>query len=138
MREKELWGEGVLAWVVSYVGLIAEAVAVVLITFAVGQAVWSIGRSALTRGDDEHPWVDVRLHLARWLAMALEFLLAADIIRTALAPTWDDIGKLGAIAVIRTGLNFFLRREMQDERQEASEAGGGQHRAEGSSGRRAA
>ena len=36
-----------------------------------------------------------------WLLLALEFELAADIIRSAIAPTWQDIGQLGAIAVIR-------------------------------------
>ena len=44
--------------------------------------------------------------------LALEFALAADIIRTAIAPTWEDIGMLGAIAAIRTGLNWFLARDI--------------------------
>jgi uncharacterized membrane protein len=65
----------------------------------------------------------VRLTLARYLALALEFQLGADILSTAVAPTWDQIGKLGAIAVIRTALNFFLTREMRDER-ETTEAEG--------------
>lgn len=57
----------------------------------------------------------VRLTLARYLAVALEFQLAADILSTAIAPSWDQIGKLGAIAVIRTALNFFLTKEMEVE-----------------------
>ena len=59
----------------------------------------------------------IRLTLARYLALALEFQLGADILSTAIAPSWDQIGKLGAIAVIRTLLNYFLTREMQEERQ---------------------
>ena len=59
----------------------------------------------------------IRLTLARFLALALEFQLGADILSTAIAPSWDQIGKLGAIAVIRTGLNYFLTREMREERQ---------------------
>lgn len=55
---------------------------------------------------------EIRLKLGRWLALSLEFALAADILRTAVAPTWDEIGKLGAIAVLRTALNFFLQREI--------------------------
>lgn len=55
---------------------------------------------------------DVRLRLGRWLALALEFLLAADILRTAVAPTWSEIGQLAAIATIRTALNFFLQMEI--------------------------
>lgn len=54
----------------------------------------------------------LRLELARWLAVALEFTLAADILRTAIAPSWDDIGKLAAIATLRTLLNYFLQREI--------------------------
>ena len=57
-----------------------------------------------------------RLTLARYLVLALEFQLAADILSTAVAPTWDKIGKLGAIAVIRTLLNHFLIKEMQGEK----------------------
>lgn len=62
----------------------------------------------------------IRLTLARFLALALEFQLGADILSTAIAPSWDQIGKLGAIAVIRTGLNYFLTREMREERVEES------------------
>ncbi len=54
----------------------------------------------------------VRLNLGRWLALALEFELAADILRTAVAPTWNEIGQLAAIIVLRTALNFFLQREI--------------------------
>lgn len=58
-----------------------------------------------------------RLLLARFLSLGLEFQLAADILGTAVAPSWTQIGKLGAIAVIRTGLNYFLAREMKEEQE---------------------
>lgn len=61
-------------------------------------------------------YVEVRLTLARYLALAIEFELAADILSTAVAPSWDQIGQLGAIVVIRTGLNYFLMCEMKEER----------------------
>lgn len=57
----------------------------------------------------------IRLVLARYLALALEFQLGADIISSAVAPTCDQIGKLAAIAFIRTALNYFLAREMKEE-----------------------
>lgn len=60
-------------------------------------------------------FTEVRLTLARFLAIALEFELGADILSTAVAPSWDAIGKLAAIAVIRTALNYFLGRDMQGE-----------------------
>jgi uncharacterized membrane protein len=50
---------------------------------------------------------------ARWLLLALEFELGADIVRSAIAPTWNDIGQLAAIAVIRTFLNYFLERDLE-------------------------
>ncbi len=55
---------------------------------------------------------DVRLRLGRWLAVALEIEVGADILRTAVAPTWTEIGQLGAIVVLRTALNFFLQQEI--------------------------
>jgi len=51
---------------------------------------------------------------ARWLIAGLTFQLAADILGTAVTPSWDEIGRLGAIAVIRTFLNFFLERDLKE------------------------
>ena len=56
------------------------------------------------------------LNFAGWILLALEFSLGADVIGTAIAPTWDTIGKLGAIAVIRTFLGFFLARDFKEAR----------------------
>jgi uncharacterized membrane protein len=61
-----------------------------------------------------------RLKLARYLALALEFQLAADILETAVAPTWQEIGELAAIAAIRTALNYFLSREIREEREQTA------------------
>lgn len=58
---------------------------------------------------------EVRLTLGRWLAVALEFELAADILNTAVTPSWSDIEKLAAIAALRTALNYFLEREIRQE-----------------------
>jgi uncharacterized membrane protein len=55
----------------------------------------------------------VRLQLGRYLALGLEFALGADILATAVSPSWDDIGQLAAIAGIRTALNYFLERELE-------------------------
>ena len=64
----------------------------------------------------------VRLTLGRWLAVGLEFELAADILNTAVTPTWSDIEKLAAIATLRTALNYFLEREIQQEATPAQRA----------------
>jgi uncharacterized membrane protein len=58
----------------------------------------------------------IRLHLGRWLSMALEFQLAADIVATTVNPNGDQLIQLAAVAVIRTFLNVFLAREIAQER----------------------
>jgi len=63
-------------------------------------------------------FVAVRLGLGRYLALGIEFQLAGDILRTAIAPSFDEIGQLAAVAAIRTALNFFLREEIREERAE--------------------
>lgn len=54
-----------------------------------------------------------RVQFGSAVAVSLELLLGADVLATAVAPSWDDIGKLAAIATIRTVLNFFLERELK-------------------------
>jgi len=70
------------------------------------------GRTERQRRQD---YQKVRLKLSRSLAMALEFQLAADVLATTTEPSWDQLGRLGAIAVIRTFLNYFLAREIDAE-----------------------
>jgi uncharacterized membrane protein len=62
---------------------------------------------------------EIRLTLGRWLALALELALAADILRTVMIPTWDEIGKLAAIVVLRIVLNYFLQLETGHEQTKA-------------------
>ena len=57
-----------------------------------------------------------------WLLLGLEFELAADIIASVVSPTWEDIGELGAIAVIRTFLNYFLERDLESSEPERTNA----------------
>lgn len=63
-------------------------------------------------------FVPVRLGLGRFLELGLEFQLASDVLRTAIAPSFREIGQLAAIAAIRTALNFFLGREIREEREQ--------------------
>lgn len=67
-----------------------------------------------TKGREHHLQEQIRLEFGQTLALSLEFQLAADIVATAVAPTWEDLSKLAAIAGIRTFLNFFLQREVQE------------------------
>jgi len=76
--------------------------------------------SLLIRRSNQQPdsIESIRLRLGRVLALGLEFTIASDILRTAVAPTRQDIMNLGAIVLLRTLLNYFLEREirMVDER----------------------
>lgn len=56
---------------------------------------------------------EIRLQFGSSVAVSLELLLGADVLATAVAPSWNDIGKLAAIAVLRTALNYFLERELK-------------------------
>lgn len=95
-----------------------EAIAGALIAIAVIEATFRTATVVLrysAAGDptrSHEAKEEVRLRLGRWLALALEFELGADILRTAIAPTWSEIGQLAAIATVRTALNYFLQQEI--------------------------
>ena len=95
-----------------------EMVGAVIIALGILSAGWLLLK-ALSKGQTAD-FTAIRLTLARYLALALEFQLGADILSTAISPTWEQLGKLGAIAIIRTALNYFLSREMRDERHQTS------------------
>ncbi|MCI5140939.1 MAG: DUF1622 domain-containing protein [Candidatus Electrothrix sp. ATG1] len=102
--------------IVEWLKLVVETIGALIIGLGVVVAVSTFIRAWIVQRNAD--FNKVRLTLARYLALALEFQLGADILSTAVAPSWDQIGKLGAIAVIRTVLNFFLMREMREEKLE--------------------
>jgi len=112
--------EGLAAIALNAVTII-HAMALVVVAFGTVQAFL---RSILAmvypsaKGDHFHRGY---VQYARWLVGGLTFQLAADILETAFAPSWDEIGRLAAISVIRTFVNFFLERDMAAfEKREAS------------------
>lgn len=106
--------EEMVLWAVQWLKLGIETIGAVIIAAGVIVALVQLGRSLARH--DAGDFTGTRLTLARYLGLALEFQLGADILSTAIAPSWEQIGKLGAIAVIRTGLNWFLSQEMKAER----------------------
>ena len=94
---------------------LVEATGVVIIFIGAVLAAFGFLR-ALPRRDPDS-FVPVRLTLARFLALGLEFQLASDILRTAIAPSFEELGKLAAVAAIRTALNYFLSREVKEEKE---------------------
>ena len=95
-----------------------EIISALIICVGVAIAAGRLAGVRLTAGSDRQrrqSYQKVRLKLSRSLAMALEFQLAADLLATTMDPTWDQLGRLGVIAVIRTFLNYFLAREINEE-----------------------
>jgi uncharacterized membrane protein len=105
-----------------WIELIANFISVLLIAAGVVVASWKVLQTM--RWPDLLHYNKARLAFSRYLVMALEFQLAADIVRTAAEPTWTDLGILAAVASIRTFLNYFLQREMKEEQQEVEHASG--------------
>jgi len=95
--------------------LVAEMVAALLIGIGVLLTLTRLVNVHVRSRVDEYE--GARLTLSRFLALALEFQLASDVLATAVAPSWTQIGKLGAIAVIRTALNYFLAKEIKQEQE---------------------
>jgi uncharacterized membrane protein len=101
--------------------MLSEAAAVIVVTFGSLEAflklVWIVVTPDATHGARKAIW----RRFGTWLLLGLEFELAADIVTSVVSPTWQDIGELGAIAVIRTFLNYFLERDLENaERSEGS------------------
>lgn len=103
--------ESLLRLMADHVAMGCELIAVLLLAFAALETLAILARGALTRdmACKRRAW---RI-FAAWIILALELTLAADIVRTAIAPTWNDIGQLAAIAMIRTVLNLFLERDLE-------------------------
>jgi uncharacterized membrane protein len=91
-----------------------ELLAAIIITFASIRAIINYFNDILKRSGGYLPGIEIRLNLGKSLAIALELLLGADILKTAIAPTWTEIGQLAAIAALRTALNYFLERELKN------------------------
>jgi len=89
-----------------------EAGAVAVVTYGAVEAIVLLVSAIARREPTAYQGRIIWLKFATWILLALEFALAADIVRTAIAPTWDDIGKLAAIAIIRTVLNYFLAKDI--------------------------
>ena len=103
-------------WVDLLVRLVEAAGALIIFVGAVVSAVAFVQAALVSRSTRD--FVRVRLRLGRYLALGLEFQLASDVLSTAVAPTFEEIGKLAAIATIRTALNYFLSKEIEKERAE--------------------
>ncbi len=109
------WFDAEAKQIIQVIARGVEFAAAVIIALAAVEALIKAGVIFFRRSIPGAAKNEVRLTLGRWLAVALEFELAADILNTAVTPTWSDIEKLAAIAGLRTALNYFLEREIREE-----------------------
>ena len=96
--------------------LVIDAMALIIVAFGTAEAFLAGLRAAFPASAAHRRVREVWLRYGRWLVAGLTFQLAADIIGTSIAPNWQELGQLGAIAVIRTFLNFFLERDLAELR----------------------
>jgi uncharacterized membrane protein len=108
--------EELLKQCAEYVALGIELAGILVVTVGTLQALIPVGQWAFTRRShaERH---EVWLRYAHWLVAGLTFQMAADIVHTAVAPTWDELGRLAAIAVIRAFLTYFLERDIKEEQE---------------------
>jgi len=94
-------------------GLLVQVAAVIIVAYGAiesfAKLLWIVVTPTTTHGERKALW----RRFGMWLLLGLEFELAADIIESVISPTWQDIGELGAIAVIRTFLNYFLEKDLE-------------------------
>ena len=114
--------DALVAQAIRYIALGMEAGSATLIAAGGIQALFRVFSAPFRTRRPAQAKKDVWLHFGMWLLLGLEFELAADVVKTAIAPTWSAIGQLGAIAVIRVFLNYFLTRDMERYETESAPA----------------
>ena len=92
---------------------VAEGAAVVIVAYGSVEAIGMLARIMVTPGATRGERKEVWRRFGTWLLLGLEFALAADIMGSVISPTWEEIGRLAAIAAIRTFLNYFLEKDLE-------------------------
>jgi uncharacterized membrane protein len=94
--------------------VVIDAMALVIVVVGTVEAFFIGLWAAFPPSATHRRFREILVRYGRWLVAGLTFQLAADIIGTSIAPSWQEVGQLGAIAVIRTFLNFFLERDLAE------------------------
>ena len=100
---------------------VIDGIALLVIVVGTFEALVKVARATIrpmTHAEARDAW----LRYSRWLVAALTFQLAADILETSISTSWQTIGRVAAIAVVRTFLNYFLERDVEKEQRECAVA----------------
>ncbi|MBN1456909.1 MAG: DUF1622 domain-containing protein, partial [Sedimentisphaerales bacterium] len=96
----------------SIIVIVCQFLGMVVLSVGILKALKIYLADVLTPGRSADSVKESRLELGHSFSLALGFLIGASILKTTLAPTWTDIGQLGAIIAIRTILNYFLLHDI--------------------------
>ena len=107
-------GESAVGETALAVALCVELIMVAIIAVGTIRAIITVVRTLVRDGGLAPSVREIWLHYAAWILLALELALAADLIRTVVAPSWSDIGQLAAIAAVRTALAYFLGKDIAE------------------------
>ena len=100
--------------IIGYLAAIAEIAAALIIAIGIFRSIFAYAKALFSRSPKRFDTTEsIRLQLGRILVLGLEFTVAADILRTVVAPTRPDILNLAAIVFLRTLLNYFLEQEIR-------------------------
>jgi uncharacterized membrane protein len=110
--------EDTISWAIQWLRLGVEFIGASVITLGAFISLYRFVMTLIRQTSDG--FKRIRLTMASYLTLALEFQVAADILSTAVSPTWNQIGKLGAIVLIRAILNYFLIQEIKQTGEKVS------------------
>ena len=106
--------EDVISFINDLVVNVSQILAMIVILIGISKALIIYFKDIMLETKSYEALQESRLEIGHAFSLGLAFLIGASILKTIIAPTWDDIGKLAAIIAIRTGLNFFLLRDVND------------------------
>ena len=98
--------EGVFRTVVEYCALGLEVVGVLIVMWTAIKCVYEMFKRD----------VNVRLDLAEGIATALEFKLAGEVLKTTIVSSWNELGTLAAIMLLRAAITVLLHWEVKNEK----------------------
>ena len=98
----------IVASIITAAGVIAILVAVLITAYQYWRGL--IGQRPYP------PFVDVRLRIGHGLVLALELFVGADLLRTVLTPTTEDLVTVSVIVVLRTIISLSLDYELRSSR----------------------
>jgi len=93
---------------------VCQVLAMIVILMGISKALLVYAKDIMFAKKSYSAFQETRMEIGHSFSLGLAFLIGASILKTIIAPTWDDIGKLAAIIAIRTALNFFLTKDVEN------------------------